>query len=155
PTRHRRAQGRARHHLRAPQGEGERQDLPIVRRCAVRPYWQSVDGALTVYHAPFEEVLEAGVVPFEEVALIHDDPPYGQKERTARGAAGRGRNEKAGTSLHSGRFISRQVAQAANFPPVAGDDRPYDPAAVMALRRPTVTWGAQRYADKLPASPSW
>lgn len=119
------------------------------------PYWQSSDGMLTVYHAPYQDVLAAGLVPVRDVRLIHDDPPYGQGERTARGSAGRGRNKTSGTSLHGGRFVARQVAQASNFPAVVGDDRPYDPSPVLALQRPTVTWGAQRYADKLPASPSW
>lgn len=41
------------------------------------------------------------------------------------------------------------------FPPVHGDDRPFDPTPLLALDRPLVLWGANHYSDKVPGSPSW
>lgn len=115
------------------------------------PYYRSPDGAITVYHARWEDVIAAGLIVPREVALVHADPPYGQKERTAREKAGRGTG-RPGRGLNTGRFAS---PPARDFAPVIGDDKPFDPAPLLALDRPLVTWGAQRYADKLPPSPSW
>lgn len=63
------------------------------------PYWQSSDGSITVYNERFEAVLEAGLVPVEEVALVHDDPHYGVNERTERASNNRGaRTARVGSS---------------------------------------------------------
>ena len=111
----------------------------------MKPYYDR-DG-ITVYHSRWEDVLAAGLIPVREVALVHADPPYGQSERTARGAAGRG---------HDGSpRRSKRLAAARDFPAIVGDNAPFDPAGLLALSRPAVLWGAQRYGDKLPASPSW
>jgi site-specific DNA-methyltransferase (adenine-specific)/modification methylase len=104
----------------------------------VKPYWTSPDGAIVVYCARWEDVVAAGCVPVREVALVHADPPYGVGERTDRASKGRG-----------------SLAPCYDFPAVAGDDRPFDPAPLLQLDRPLVTWGANHYADKLPPSPSW
>lgn len=109
---------------------------------SLKPYWQSGDGALTVYHARFEDVLEAGCVPVREVALIHDDPPYGVGERTDRASKGRG-------------FRADKGWPSRDFPPCVGDDRLVLPCAVTSLMRPTVMWGANHYASRLPDSASW
>lgn len=121
----------------------------------MKPYWQSSDGLITVYHARFEDVLAADVVPVRKVALVHDDPPYGQNERTERARAGRGRARGGGQRLvvRAGKVVAQPKCR--DWPSVVGDDRPHDPAPLLALQRPLVTWGAQRYADKLPVSPSW
>lgn len=106
----------------------------------MRPYWQSEDGAITVYHARFEDVLAAGVVDVARVALVHDDPPYGIRLKTDGG--GKKRSPAARWPSNS-------------FPPIAGDDRPFDPGPILALDRPTVLWGANHYSDRVPGSPSW
>lgn len=122
------------------------------------PYWRSEDGRIAVYCARWQDVLAAGLMPVSDVALIHDDPPYGQRESTNRGTRGRGRNARTST-LTSGRLskasTNRQLSCANDFPPIAGDDQDYDPGPILTLDRPLVTWGAQRYADLLPPSPSW
>lgn len=116
------------------------------------PYYSSPDGAIVVYNARWEDVHAAGLIPVREVKLVHADPPYGQKERTERGKAGRGK----GGTLKSGKYANnKRIAHAQNFPAIVGDDKPYDPASLLALSRPLILWGAQRYADKLPVSPSW
>ena len=117
----------------------------------IKPYWTSPDGAITVYHARCEDVI-ASVLPVGEVALVHADPPYGQNERTKRAAAKRGLQAgPQGRRKHGSGSFPAPI----DWPEVIGDDRPFDPALLLALARPLVTWGAQRYADRLPCSPSW
>lgn len=118
----------------------------------VKPYWTSPDGAIVIYNQRWENVIAAGLVPVREVALIHDDPPYGQNERTERGKAGRGRKPNDPKAL---RGAGPRGIASRDFPRVAGDDVPFDPAPLLALQRPSVLWGAQRYAERLPMSPSW
>jgi len=111
----------------------------------MKPYWTSPDGAIVVYHAPCEAVI-ASVLPVREVALVHADPQYGVNERTARASNGRGRGSSKG---------SNALATARDFPPIPGDDKPFDPAHLLALARPLVLWGANHYAPRVPESPSW
>lgn len=102
----------------------------------MRPYWRSADGAITVYHARWEDVHAAGAVGKPD--LIHADPPYGVNERTKRATNGRS-----------------HATASIDFPEVAGDAEPFDPAPLLALQRPLVLWGANHYASRLPDSPSW
>lgn len=111
---------------------------------AIVPYWRSDDGALTVYCARFEDVLAAGLVPVCEVALIHDDPPYGVKERTARKSSGRS------TTLVRGQW----ACKGKDFPPIVGDDKPFDSTLLLSLERPTVIWGGHLCEPSLPRSTS-
>ena len=106
----------------------------------IKPYY-SADG-ITVYHARFEDVLAAGLVPVPEVALIHADPPYGISLKTNGSAVRRSANANA-------------ICPSRNFPAIVNDDRPFDPAPLLALDRPTVLWGANHYAPRVPESPSW
>lgn len=47
------------------------------------------------------------------------------------------------------------LAPCNDYPNVIGDDKPFDPAAVISLNVPTILWGANHYADKLPTSGGW
>jgi site-specific DNA-methyltransferase (adenine-specific)/modification methylase len=114
----------------------------------MKPYWTSPDGTIIVYHARFEDVLAAGVVPVREVALVHDDPPYGQSERTTRKTNGRGLVPSKNPRV-------KDYAKARDFPAVVGDERPFDPSPLLALERPLVIWGGHRCIPALPPSPSW
>lgn len=51
--------------------------------------------------------------------------------------------------------MSRQRGATFDFPRVHGDDEPFDPAHLLALGLPTVLFGANHYASRLPTSPSW
>lgn len=112
----------------------------------MQPYWSSADGSIVVYHAPYEDVLAAGLVPVDEILLIHDDPPYGQNEATDRGT--RGRAGAMSRTANAGTCVPR------NFPKIVGDDKPFDPTVVLALSRPTVIWGGHLCVPPLPPSPS-
>ncbi len=68
----------------------------------------------------------------EQVDLVLADPPYGISWDTD----GRSRG---------GRW----------FPPMVGDDEPFDPAWMLSGFGRLVLFGGNHYADRLPASPSW
>lgn len=101
----------------------------------MQPYYEH--GGITIYHGDCRELLPT--LPMPDLVLA--DPPYGVSERTKRGAAGRG------SSPYS-------LMGARDFPPVHGDDAPFDPAHLLGFKR-LVLFGANHYADKLPPSPSW
>lgn len=108
----------------------------------MKPYWQSPDGAIVVYHARFEDVLAAGCVDVPRVALVHDDPPYGIALNTRRRS-----NKGNGGRIPAG--------YARDWAPVVGDAAPFDPEPIIALGRRTVLWGGNHFASRLPDSPSW
>lgn len=124
-----------------------------MQATTIRPYWQSDDGRIRVYHArtgdagpAYAHLPDVLVMLADELrgaALIHADPPYGMSEETDR----RGRGGRKGPG--------RKGWECREWAPIVGDDRPFDPAPVLALRRPSVLWGANHYADKMPASASW
>lgn len=120
---------------------------------SLAPYWTSADGSIVVYHSRWEDVLAAGLLPVRDVALVHADPMYGVGERTDRGTRGRGREKGGAIRILKG--AGKGGGAARDFPPVQGDDKPYDPVELLALKRPLVLWGANHYADKVPGSPSW
>lgn len=115
------------------------------------PYYRSQDGRIVVYHCSIEALIASGMVPIEEVALVHGDPPYGVNANTRGVSSGRGLEAggRAGRDINGrGRPKSRE------YEPIFGDDRPYDPSPILALDRRTVLWGANHYG-KVPGSPSW
>jgi site-specific DNA-methyltransferase (adenine-specific) len=71
------------------------------------------------------------------VDAVISDPPYGVKERTARGKAGRGK-----------------LLRSKDWEPVAGDDRPFDPAPWLDFPV-VILWGANNFASRLPDSRGW
>lgn len=91
------------------------------------------DGA-TIYLGDCRDILPQLV---ETVDLLLSDPPYGVNERTDRKARQRS-----------------ALAEANDFPPVYGDDEPFDPSHLLHFPR-IVLFGANHYADRLPPSPSW
>ncbi|HYE58609.1 MAG TPA: site-specific DNA-methyltransferase [Rhodothermales bacterium] len=97
------------------------------------PFYQ--DEAVTLYHGDCLPII-AEIDP-ATVALVLTDPPYGVAEATDRFSRKR-------TAL----------ARSNDFPPVYGDDRPYDPTPLLRFPR-VVLFGANHYADKLPPSASW
>jgi site-specific DNA-methyltransferase (adenine-specific) len=93
------------------------------------PYY--ADDLVTIYHGDCREWM-----PVADVLVT--DPPYGISATTANRSRARGRN-----------------AAAHDWIPVEGDDQPFDPSFLLPIRQPTVLFGANHYADRLPPSPSW
>lgn len=95
------------------------------------PYYD--DGTVTIYHGDCLDLI--GALEFDAVVA---DPPYGVAERTARGTAGRS-----------------AAATAADWAPVVGDDKPFEPGPWLALGVPLVLFGANHYASRLPDASRW
>lgn len=80
-----------------------------------------------------------------DVAMIGlHDPPYG-----LRGGI------KAGWDYWSGKHYGNAAATNNTFAPIRGDDKPFDPRHLLASGSIVVIWGANHFADKLPASHAW
>jgi DNA modification methylase len=71
------------------------------------------------------------------VDAVITDPPYGIDRRV---------------SFHGGG--NNHLAHANTYSAVIGNDKPFDPAPLLS-QIPTILWGANHYADKLPPSSGW
>lgn len=94
------------------------------------PYY-SQDG-ITIYNAPWEEVWASLGLAHKDVALLWADPPYGIALDT-----------------------SARWAWLDDFAEIEGDAAPFDPRPLLALARPSILWGANHYASRLPDSKGW
>lgn len=99
------------------------------------PYYQS--GGITIYHGDCREILP-GLGAFD---LALTDPPYGIRIGT------RARPRLAPDA-------TRRWG-ACEYPPVIGDDKPFDPAHLLELAPGAVLWGANNYASRLPDTRFW
>jgi site-specific DNA-methyltransferase (adenine-specific) len=89
------------------------------------PYYS--DDHCTIYHGDCREIL-----PTITADVVVTDPPYG-------------------ISLDT----SSRCAWLPDHEPVAGDDAPFDPAPILALGLPTILWGANHFASRLPDVRGW
>lgn len=110
------------------------------------PYYQTADGMVSIYHAPWEDVVAANIVKPKQIALIHGDPSYG----IGYDATGVHRANTNGSRAVDGKTYGKDFSSI-----MYDDSKPFDPAPILALGRKTVLWGANNYADKLPARPGW
>jgi site-specific DNA-methyltransferase (adenine-specific) len=97
----------------------------------VKPYYER--NGIVIYHGDCREIL-----PSIKADVVVTDPPYGVNAVT------RGRT-----------FGTSNAAQTREYIPVHGDDAPFDPSGLLALDLPSILWGANHYASRLPDSPSW
>ncbi len=91
-------------------------------------------GNATLYHGDCLEILP--MLPKVDVVIA--DPQYG--------------------IAHPCNFSERgrsNLALCNDYPDVHGDDRPFDPAPILALGVPTVLWGANHFASRLPDASGW
>lgn len=75
---------------------------------------------------------------------ILTDPPYGISYSPAGG--GGGIRDKNGNRYEK-RFTGKDL--------VINDDRPFDPSLVLQFDVPTIMWGGNHYASRLPDKASW
>jgi site-specific DNA-methyltransferase (adenine-specific) len=97
------------------------------------PDWISDDGAIRLYCAD-ATTLEH----HQPVDLIITDPPYGIAHKCD--FANRGRDN---------------LAACNDYADVHGDFKPFDPAWLVAFGVPTVLWGGNHFASRLPDSGGW
>ena len=111
------------------------------------PYYQ--DAAVTLYHGDCREILPQLRCPNTtycleacdgrcEPMVIVTDPQYGINHPTDYHTRGRD-----------------ALAACSDYPRVHGDDAPFDPLWLLDLNLPTILWGANHYASRLPDSGGW
>lgn len=88
-----------------------------------------------VYEGDYRKVL--GSV-YRKIAACITDPPYGISHQCAFKSKGRS-----------------NLAECNDYPNVHDDDKPFDPIPILGLRVPTVLWGANWYANRLPNTGGW
>ncbi len=94
-------------------------------------------GAATLWCGDCREILPTIPRP----AAIVSDPPYGI-------AFSHNGSDRSG--IGKGRFATRFAGVR-----VVGDDAPIDPAPLLNHGGDVILWGANHYADRLPASSAW
>lgn len=97
----------------------------------MQPYYQA--NGITIYHGD----CRALALP-EQPALVLADPPYGIELETNY------RERKRGS-----------LALCNDFAAVAGDDEPFDPTHLLEINAPSILWGGNYFANKLPESSAW
>jgi DNA modification methylase len=95
------------------------------------PFHVDERAGIALFHGDARELLAA--VDPRDVAAIVSDPPYGIDVAENR-------------ATHSRRVPKRRHADACDW-----DREPFDPAAILALGKPVVLWGADNYRERLPA----
>jgi site-specific DNA-methyltransferase (adenine-specific)/modification methylase len=92
---------------------------------------------VTLYHADCLDILPT--LAAGSVDAVVTDPPYGMSYVS---------------NHNSVRGDDPMVRKDGNFPPIVGDDSPFDPAPLLGFPV-VVLWGAQHYASRLPDKRGW
>lgn len=98
-------------------------------------------GNATLYLGDCREILPS----LPKIDAVVTDPPYGKKERTNRKSNGRD---------VLGKLKSNAAGWAKDYPPVHGDDKPFDPAPWLEFPK-VVLFGANWFSSRLPATSHW
>jgi site-specific DNA-methyltransferase (adenine-specific)/modification methylase len=98
----------------------------------VREYFYC-DDSVCIIHGDCREI----VPDLPKPGLILADVPYGISYDT------------------SGSRFGKRLHVAADYPPVHGDDEPFDPAWLLDLGAPAMLWGANHFSSRLPDSGGW
>lgn len=92
---------------------------------------KEVIGNATLYLGDCREILPA----LPRSAAIISDPPYGQKQKV--NILNRAKNAK-------------KTYRITDYPPIVGDDVPFDPSHLLDVADIILLWGAHKFADRLP-----
>ena len=99
----------------------------------MKPYYEQ-DG-ITIYHGDCRDILPE---VWLGVDLLLADPPYGINAVTEKGKT----------------FGTSNACDTNTYAPIFDDDKPFDPAHLLIFPK-IILWGANHYADKLPAQSCW
>lgn len=96
----------------------------------------TVIGDITLIHGDCLDVI--GKLD-QKISAVVTDPPYGIRYSPGDGGSPwtKGMKDFHGKNL------------------VKGDDKPFDPEPILKLGVPTILWGGNHFADRLPPMPSW
>lgn len=94
----------------------------------MRPYY--ADDFVTLYHGDCRDLM-----PSLDFGAIVGDPPYGMGYKHGARKGG--------------------VKMGMDGVSIIGDDSPFDPSHLIACNVPTILWGGNHFADRLPASKGW
>lgn len=103
----------------------------------MEPVVVRLSDSVTIIHGDCRDAL-----PVECDAVV-TDPPYGMKWNA------KGRIGRPSSVATAGGVYGR------DWGAIEGDDKPFDPALLLSIGKPLVTWGANHYASRLPDSPGW
>lgn len=104
------------------------------------PYFQ--DDAVTIYHGDARELL----LLMPKVDLVLTDPPYGIDVAT---------NAQRFTRKSSPWWANVDNSKVVAHAKVTGDTEPFDPRPWLEIGTQHIFWGANNYAERLPASNGW
>ena len=97
----------------------------------MKPYYEHA--GITIYHGDCA-VCISGISRYDSVVT---DPPYGIN------------------AISTGKaFQSGNAAMVKAYAPVIGDDADFDPTPLLSIR-PTILWGGNHFASRLPDSAAW
>lgn len=96
----------------------------------MKPYYEDTKAGIVIYHGDCREVLPT----LGAVDVLVTDPPYGISYQHG--------TRKGGVALGTDGLS------------VIGDDAPFDPVPYLGFDK-VILWGANHYADRLPASRGW
>ena len=100
-------------------------------------YEKVIIGNATLYRGDCIEVLPL----IGKVDAVITDPPYGID-------FAHGGNDNSG--IGKGKYKTEFAGQK-----IIGDDKPFDPATLLQLGLPSIMWGGNHFANRLPDSSAW
>jgi DNA modification methylase len=110
----------------------------------MKPYYEH--GGITIYHGDCREILPT----IQRVDCLIADPPYGS------GLSVDYADRFSPQPGSSRWWNSTDRKLSVRHSPVIGDDEPFDPSHLLAVRaRAMILWGANWYASRLPDSGGW
>ncbi len=109
---------------------------------------KEVIGNATLYLGDCLEILPT----LPKVDAVITDPPYGISHPCNYHARGRG--NLAGKRMQGGKPVWAYPSSN-DYPDVHSDGEPFDPAPWLSIGVPTLFWGGNYFADKLPTSSGW